>query len=471
MTTSQVPGTGGMDQTDQVRALEAEVARLRGQLDAQAAQTAVPAAAVEAKAPRAPRHWARNALSVFLIVLACLLAPLSVVAVWARGEVTDTDRYVATVAPLASDPAIQAAVSKRVTEEVLTAIDVKSLTDEAVTTITDNRQLNPKQTAALTTLGGALDSGIQSYIGSTVAKVVASDQFKNLWTQANTELHTDLNAALTGTNTGSVKLVNDQIVLNVGDVVAKVKDKLIAEGFSAADKIPTVNTTVVLYQSNSLARIQNGYNLLNTVGYWLPIVLIVLALIGVFTNTNPRKALIGLGIGLALTMLLGGVAYLVLRAEVLNQLPPDASAAAATALLDQISYYLRQGFWAGAFAGVVFALAGLFSGPSRFATGVRGLADRGAGALQRQITSWGVNLTPVTRFVSAQATGLRIAVALIAVAVIMLQRYKTVELIVWTVVGLLVALFIIQVLASRQPVADAEPQADAEAMAESPQTA
>ena len=39
----------------------------------------------------------------------CALAPLSVVSVWARSEVTDTDRYVDTVAPLAKDPAVQAA--------------------------------------------------------------------------------------------------------------------------------------------------------------------------------------------------------------------------------------------------------------------------------------------------------------------------------------------------------------------------
>ncbi len=132
----------------------------------------------------------------------------------------------------------------------------------------------------------------------------------------------------------------------------------------------------------------------------------------------------------------------------MNELPPDASAAAATALLDQVSYFLRQALWAGAAAGVVFILAGLFTGPSRFAVGVRGLADRGAGAVQKQLASWGATMVSVRRWVAAQAGGLRIAVAMVAVAVVMFQRYKTVELILWTVVGLLVALFVIQILAS-----------------------
>ena len=49
---------------------------------------------------------------------------------------------------------------------------------------------------------------------------------------------------------------------------------------------------------------------------------------------------------------------------------------------------------------------------------------------------------------SAQATGLRIAVSLAALVFVMLQRYKTPELILWTTVVLLVVLFVIQVLAS-----------------------
>lgn len=454
------------DPTAQVRELEAEVARLRRALESQS--TSAPAAGKAPKTAREKRHWARNFWSVTLITIACLLAPLSVVSVWARGEVTDTDRYIATVAPLASDPAIQAAVSTRVTNAILEAIDVQALTAEAVTTITENRELNDRQTLALATLGGALDNGIESYIGSTVTKVVASEQFANLWTTANTELHSDLNTALTGQGTGAVQLENDQIVLNVGDVVAQVKERLISEGFTVAERIPTVNTTMVLYESNSLARIQTAYSLLNTIGFWLPLVAITLALIGVFLNTNARKALIGFGIGLTLAMVAAGAAYGIGRTVLLNELPPSSSAAAATALLDQVSYFLRQALWAGAAAGVVFILAGVFMGPSRFAVGVRGLADKGAGAVQGQLASWGATMEPARRFVASQATGLRIAASLIAVAFIFAQRYKTVSLVVWTTVALLVVLFIIQIFASDEGTAD---RADATGPPPAPQSA
>ena len=43
--------------------------------------------------------------------LVALLAPLSIVASWAHDEISDTDRYVETVTPLASNPAVQKAIN------------------------------------------------------------------------------------------------------------------------------------------------------------------------------------------------------------------------------------------------------------------------------------------------------------------------------------------------------------------------
>src|SRR5262245_56979370 len=52
-------------------------------------------------APARRKHngW-RAPVSVVLIVIGCMLAPLSVVAVWTANQVSSTDRYVANVAPL-----------------------------------------------------------------------------------------------------------------------------------------------------------------------------------------------------------------------------------------------------------------------------------------------------------------------------------------------------------------------------------
>lgn len=432
---------GQDDEQDRIRLLQAEVDRLQGEL---AVATAAPGAA----APRTPKRRLRSFWSALLIVVACLLAPLSVVAVWAKGEVTDTDRYVATVAPLADDPAIQEAISTRVTTVILDAIDLPALTQEAIGTISSNRELNPRQQAALQALAGPLDSGIESFIGNEVDAVVQSDQFAAFWTQANTKLSQQLNAALTGDESGAVQLQGDEIVLNVGDVVAQVKNQLVAKGLTVAEKIPAVDTTMVLYQSNSLTQIQSAYSLLNTLGFWLPIVAAILALLGVVVANTPRKAVLGLGIGLTIAMVASGLLYQVGRAELLNQLPPQSSASAATVLLDTVSYFMRQALWAGAVAGVILILAAILTGPTKFGVGVRGLFKRAAGAIQRQLASWGATMNSVRLFVANQATGLRIAASVAAIAFILIQHYKTPGLVLWTTAGLLVVLFIIQILAS-----------------------
>ena len=61
-----------------------------------------------------------------------VLAPLSIVAIWARDIVSDTDRYVETVAPLAEDPAVQNVVIQRITTEIVNRIDVRAVTQEAI---------------------------------------------------------------------------------------------------------------------------------------------------------------------------------------------------------------------------------------------------------------------------------------------------------------------------------------------------
>ena len=83
-------------------------------------------------APRRVRAgWWRPTIAALLVVIAALCAPAAVVARWARDEVSDTDRYVATVTPLASDPAVQSAVINRITTEIFTRVDVQAVTNQA----------------------------------------------------------------------------------------------------------------------------------------------------------------------------------------------------------------------------------------------------------------------------------------------------------------------------------------------------
>ncbi len=98
----------------------------------------------EAEAPRAeaaelcrrPRQARRRGFSwrtpaaALLIVAGCVLAPVSVLAVWTANQVSDTGRYVANMAPLIKDPAIRNALTGKLTSQIVTQIDVKRLTSQ-----------------------------------------------------------------------------------------------------------------------------------------------------------------------------------------------------------------------------------------------------------------------------------------------------------------------------------------------------
>jgi len=68
--------------------------------------------------------------AVVLLLVAALLITAAVVARYARSELLDTDAYVETVTPLASDPAVQNAITTRVTDELVAAIDVPKLAQD-----------------------------------------------------------------------------------------------------------------------------------------------------------------------------------------------------------------------------------------------------------------------------------------------------------------------------------------------------
>ena len=83
--------------------------------------------------PGAGSLFARRIIAIVLVVLTAVLACATVPALFLRSEVLDTDRYVATVAPLASDPAIQAEIANKVTTQITEAVDIEGITRDAMT--------------------------------------------------------------------------------------------------------------------------------------------------------------------------------------------------------------------------------------------------------------------------------------------------------------------------------------------------
>ena len=89
------------------------------------------AATTTTEVKRVGQRW-RRVLVVILAVLSCVSILASTVGVWAHRTLLNTNSWVNAVAPLASNPDITDAVSKKLTDELMQLIDAPQLAESAL---------------------------------------------------------------------------------------------------------------------------------------------------------------------------------------------------------------------------------------------------------------------------------------------------------------------------------------------------
>jgi hypothetical protein len=313
-----VSGDDTVDKTDELR-LEVEKLRRENEELKESTDGGSPAH------PRRRGRWRRVSAWV-LIVLASLLAVVSVLVVFVRNEVLDTNTYVATVGPLASDPAIQSAVADRVSQQLIRQVKVQQRVADAL----------PQRAKFL---AAPISSGLESVTHQVTLKFVQSSAFKKLWVQINERAHKQVVALLTGDNSGALTSNKGQVSLDLGNVQAKVKQALHNKGITIFDKVPTTNASFVLFQSDQLAKLQRLIRVLDRLAYLLPIVSVVCFAGGILLTENRRRGLVRASVALALGMgvLLVGVA--IGRDLYLNALGTSVSLPAAANAYDAMTSF------------------------------------------------------------------------------------------------------------------------------------
>jgi hypothetical protein len=396
----------------------------------------------------ARQRW-RTVVATLLIVVACVLAPLSVVAVWTRNQVTNTDRYVATVSPLASDPAIQAAIADQITAQVFTYIDIKGLTTQALDALS-SRGLSPQVASQLEAFSVPIANGVQSFTRDQVGKIVASDAFTNAWIQANRTAHAELVKALTGEGGGAITVENDTVSVNLAAFIQTVKAQLVASGFTLAERIPQVNASFVLFQSKDITRVRSGFNLLNTLGIWLPIIALILLVLGVYVAKDHRRALVGAAVGVAVSMVVLALALAVFRSIYLDAVPATVLPHDAAAVLyDTIVRFLRLGLRTILVLALVVAAGAFLTGRSVTAVRTREGVGRAIGWLQGGAEQAGFSTGPVGAWVYANKRALRIGAVTLAALVLVFWGRPTGKVVLGLTLALLVVLAIIEFLGRR----------------------
>ncbi len=225
----------------------------------------------------------RGAAATLLVLVATLLTPLGVTAVWLSSTVDDTESYVDTVAPLADDPDLRRQLADTVTAAAVAAL----------------QQYSPV----------GLPDGLGELARTATMQVVESKEFPALWRAANADVHTEFLALMA--DDADPKTANGWVFVDMSPVLDVVLERLGERGVPV-DMVPEVPLDVPVVQEEKLTEVRAEYRLVEGAAFWLPVVWVVLVGLAVAVSRGWRGrlrtgAFAGLGLCLGAALVWVGV--------------------------------------------------------------------------------------------------------------------------------------------------------------------
>ncbi len=383
-----------------------------------------------------PRRRGRAVTAMVLIVVASLLLPFAGLTVWVRNLMLNTDRYVQTVSPLPSDPAVQEAIATKVSVALVKELDIQG---RAKSALPDKAQF----------LAAPIATGATQLAHNATLKLVSTDKFQQLWDAANRRAHDQIVAALTGEGTKHIKNSNGKVVLELGPIAAKVAQQLdkIGLGLPSNIDVSRVSVRFVLIDSADLKSVQDYTKILNKLAWVLPILVLLLYGLAIVIAPKKRVTVVRVGIGVTIAAVVAVIGYGLLRTLYLDSLPGPGKHEAGAVIYDTVTRYAQRGFKVVLVIGILVWLIAWLAGPSRPAQSVRRQWNRMTGKAGGAVGEIG----PVNVWVGHHVGLLRgLLVGVLGVVLITWERPTGKVVLLLAVIGL-IGWGLIQLLAAGVP--------------------
>jgi hypothetical protein len=411
------------------------------------------------------RRRASRIVSTTLVAIAVLVFAIVVPGTWARRTLLDTDRYVATVAPLAREPAVQEYLARTLTAQLFDALDIQ----DRLSTSLESRA--PR----LVFLAGPITTSVEGFVRDRLQTILGSDAFASAWEEANRFVHAQVVAALEGGGE-TLQVQNGRVVLNLLPLVERAlgaMTTLVTDLVGHAVTLPEISAnevpaeaitklesalgidlpdrfgTVVVYDSTNLAAVQQGVDRASRLIVLLAVLFAVLAAAAIWVSPRKRRTVLQLATAAAVVLVLER-RFAIAEANSLVGAAKPENQAAARAVVDQVlGGLLRYTGWFLAIALVVL-LVGLLSGPYPWARRSRRwvahlgvvLADAVRGRATADATIW----------VSAHREALMLGGAVVATIVLLVADVSVVG---FLVLAALIAVYEVLVYRAGTAVVDA----------------
>jgi hypothetical protein len=236
--------------------------------------------------PRGERR--RKGLVFGLIVLASIVAFLSIFAIWAKRQLLENQTWTDTSSKLLEDEDIQTAVASFSVDALFTNVPVQQDIQAA---------LPPRAAPAAGPIAGAL----RQLADNLALRAVQSPKVQQLWEQANkTAQQTLINVVEKG-GSEDVKLDLSDIVNQLGEQVGVT---------NAASKLPAGAAQITILDNSDLVAAQKAVHLLHTLAWLLLALALLLYALAIYLAVGWRRIAFR-DVGWAFIVV--GVASLVLR--------------------------------------------------------------------------------------------------------------------------------------------------------------
>jgi hypothetical protein len=377
----------------------------------------------------------RRTAAWVLLVVAVLLTPITLGVRWVNFEVSDADRFVATLGPLAEDPEVQQAVADRLSTEIVNAIDVEQLAEDAL----------PTRAAFL---AAPLTGAVEDFADQEILALLETEQFAQIWREALRIAHEAADALLSGKDDGGIQVEDGRVILDLKEFADVVIERLSDRGLTIVEDIPTdsINTHITLFESQTLADAQTAVELLNTLSWVLLVVALVFFALSAVLLGDARRGLLRIGIGLLIGGLLLALGLAVGRGAYLDAVvAAGAKRSVQQIVFDQVVGSLRVALRATIALGIILAIGAWVTGPSGAATRVRGFTSGLLGKGADGVSGTRVGDVGVLRWLGAHERAVEIVVLVLAAFFLLSWQAPSAATVLWLALFTLVLLALVAV--------------------------
>lgn len=300
-------------------------------------------------------------------MLASLLIPIAVMSAWAIRTVTNTDQYVATMAPLARNQVIVNHLADKATDALFSSGTVQHKIEDA---------LPPKAKPVI----APITAEVKNYVHGLALKVFESPKFGQLWDFLNRHTHEAVVSVLEGKHNELLSKIekNGQIVLNVSPTLQQIIDKADARGITIFNPVKAAlshgdhGVAITVVSTEQVSKYSGYFNLLVNLGWWVPVIAIALGVLAIVVAWQRRRTLLRVAVGVSLfTLLLLGLLATGRNVFLSKVTEQSQKRDVAAAVWDTVLRNLKTDFRWMLLAAVLVALVAWVFGPARWAVAIR----------------------------------------------------------------------------------------------------